>query len=201
MRSIKMHWLAGCTMVLVLARSAGAVSQFSFVCGQVDYQIAPGETADVPLFLRDDSGSVINVENGLFAAGLKVSRNSAGAALPSIISISSASGFDGTVQTSVSSALASLYEDHASAFGPGAMTDGNHLILLGIVRIYSGSFIGQTSFQIADDSSMTTNTITYAGTALDDSAGINSESFTITVTPEPCCLCFAGVLILAPRRR
>jgi hypothetical protein len=188
MKREKMRLTVLSALGLVAAAAAPARALLLFTTDQAGVSVAPGTSATLNIYLTEQPGSsIITGELGLFSAGLRVSRSNAPGDQAVLTAITPAANFDGTHITSVEVANASLYEDHASGIGPGALPDALGRVLLGTLTLTASSTPGQTtSFQISDDNALTSNTVTYLGTPLDDTPGIGSANFSVTaVLPDP----------------
>lgn len=209
----KMHAAAAWVVGLGLASCVWGADTYRFASDQTTYTTAPGGSVDVILYLAEQrapgDSSLLADEQGLFSSGLQVVRDGGTSDPALILALSPDAGFDGTVQTTIAADIATLYADHNSGFGPGALPDSQGLVPLAVLHLTTGSSAGQTtSFQISDDSPDTSNTVTYAGTALDsDPFGISAGSFSVTTiesSPEPASLAAVGLsmtAMLLSRRR
>ena len=221
-------WLASVGVLALAACAAqGGVFQYGTEGWAADYEVAPGGTLAVEVYLYETfdpaaETAVLDDEEGLYSAGLKVERTSVASGEPagvlSVLDIVHNLAFNesdaGVSPIKAVNLVGGLFDsatllasrdilatDGVSAEGPSA---GVRRVLLGTFTFTGGSVLEKkTDFRIADNDPALDDTVTWAlpGVALD--ADILPFDFSITVVPEPatCALLGLGLASLLIRRK
>lgn len=212
--------IAGFVGVVALSSPILADVQYQYVTDASSYTVDVNTSLAAQVFLQetvtDGSNSILVSEDGLFGAGLSVSRSSSLPTSPaSITGVLGNSSFDGDQIPNFTSSNATLLEvisvSAANGVQPVDMGSGIRRILLGSVTIAAGSAPGETtSFTLAKYNDLNTNTITNSNlydldvtqTSTPAYSGANSSTFAVTTTaiPEPSTALALGLIGLALRR-
>lgn len=208
--------LAGALVVMAFCGHSQADVFFIYDLDEPDYQLEPGQSVDVPIYLAEmaaEAGdSLLAGEGGLFSAGLLVQRTGTTLGAPSRLTglAANTDEFDDHPPTiTLADDEAALFEmvllSETRTTGAGAEEtsegSGVRRILLGVLTVTAGAAKGEvTTYQVTTNT--TDDTRTWLSFSLLD-ADIDSTSFTITVIPEPVTLglLWLGGLALLRRRR
>jgi hypothetical protein len=211
-------------------RSASADITYQYVTDASDYQVIAGQSVVVPLYLQETvtgaDTSLLAAEDGLFGAGLTVSRVTEPSSPAFFDALDLNPSFDfGTPVNSTSPGTftpadnsASLNEAVAEPDGVQAVDLGGGIsrVFLGSVTIQAGNVLQQaTAFSVGPNGDTGGNTLTFTNFYdLDITSGspaftgaLASPAFTFTVTavPEPASLSLLSVAAVAmlgrPARR
>jgi hypothetical protein len=191
-------------IVLAISSSSSGDVTFRFVTPQAEYSAAPGGMVTVPVLLEETvtgaSTSLLVTENGLFSAGVRVSRTGtlpgdpALFAGPNAVNSNTLQFYDASNPVfapvvTVEPDGAGLLEFARAAGVIGSQTSqGVRVIALGNFNITVGSVLGEgTMFQVGDYAA-TSDTVTWTNSLVLDEPpdGIAGSTFTVTVVNPGC---------------
>lgn len=184
--------------VVTTGAASGAI--YRFEAEQPLYELAPGETADVLLYLVEtldpSEASLIDTQQGLFALGINVLRQDPASSDPAVLIDVAANhtAFADPVLTRAevlsggASAAIKNYVPFIASDGERGQVDGDQRVFFaGIVRVRAGQTLdGLDVFDLIDDAAVDGDTQTFDlfnGTELD--ALIQPGAFEVRVVPEP----------------
>lgn len=184
----------GIWALVCLGVSTHAAVQYSFVTDRSIYDALPGDTVPVIVYLQEDSGasgsSALLAEGGLFSAGIKITPlDPMPPDAPTVLDlddITFAPEFTGGALVTLSPLTLFALDGLLAPPGPTGQE-----ITPGIRRVPIGTFLCTSSgaasatYRVSDfdDHGLSSDTLTWEGTELDNL--IAPSEFSIRVVPEP----------------
>lgn len=206
-----------CTAHFALTDQASAALTYQYVTDQANYDLNPGQSVSVNLYLREsfdggDSPLLASGGEGLFGAGIQVLRQTGPSDPASITGLTGNTAEFDDLTTFNNPSLTSFTAGQAkislavSTFGDKvtftSAGSGYYDLLIGSVTVLAGLVPSEvTSFDLLDRGT-TDDVITATNLNVLDPL-ISQGGFTVTVLPEPAAmgLLSLGAVLLLPRRR